>query len=47
MWVATVMNIDFPTFAHQTTEESQAEMQKIIDNVVDLNFNAIIFQVTS
>ena len=45
MWVATVYNIDWPLTPYQTTAESQAELQQVVDNIVDLNFNAIIFQV--
>ena len=46
MWVATVYNIDYPTSPYQTTAESQAELQQVVDNIVDFNFNAIVFQVS-
>lgn len=44
-WVATVDNIDWPSEPGLSTEEQQAEMIAILDRALDLNLNAIVFQV--
>jgi len=44
-WVATVSNIDWPSKPGLTTEEQQAEALVILDKAVELNLNAIVFQV--
>lgn len=45
VWVATVVNIDFPSQPGLTTEEQKAELIAILDRAVNLNLNAVIFQV--
>jgi uncharacterized lipoprotein YddW (UPF0748 family) len=44
-WVATVDNIDWPSEPGLSTSEQKAEMRRLLDRAVDLNLNAIIFQV--
>jgi len=45
VWVATVDNIDWPSEPGLSTREQQAEMRALLDRAVELNLNAIIFQV--
>lgn len=45
VWVATVVNIDWPSAAGLTVDQQQAEMVRILDRARDLNLNAIILQV--
>lgn len=45
MWVTTVYNLDWPSAENLTMEEQKTEVIAILDNAVNLNFNAIIFQV--
>ncbi len=45
VWVATVDNIDWPSEPGLSSSEQQAEMRAILDRAVELNLNAIIFQV--
>ncbi len=44
-WVATVANIDWPSKPGLTVSEQQEELHAILDRAVQLNLNAIIFQV--
>lgn len=44
-WIATVANIDWPSKKTLTTEEQQQELIAMLDRAVELNLNAIIFQV--
>lgn len=44
-WVATVANIDWPSKRGLSTAEQQAELLAILDRAVELNLNAIVFQV--
>jgi uncharacterized lipoprotein YddW (UPF0748 family) len=44
-WVATVGNIDWPSKKDLTTAEQKAELTRIMDRAVQLNLNAIVFQV--
>ena len=44
-WVATVANIDWPSKRGLTTAEQQRELIAILDRAVELNLNAIVFQV--
>lgn len=44
-WVATVANIDWPSKKGLSTEEQKAELLAILDRAVELNLNAIVFQV--
>src|SRR5215510_7736378 len=45
VWVATVGNIDWPSKPGISTWEQQRELLAILDRAVELNLNAIIFQV--
>lgn len=45
VWIATVDNIDWPSEPGLSTREQQAEMRALLDRAVELNLNAIIFQV--
>ncbi len=44
-WVATVANIDWPSKKGLSTDQQQQELLAILDRAVELNLNAIIFQV--
>ncbi|MBD1914065.1 MULTISPECIES: family 10 glycosylhydrolase [unclassified Leptolyngbya] len=44
-WVALVWNIDFPSSRTLTTQQQQAEIITILDQLQRLNFNAVILQV--
>jgi uncharacterized lipoprotein YddW (UPF0748 family) len=45
VWVASVANIDWPSSRHLSTEEQQRELIVLLDRVVALKLNAVIFQV--
>src|SRR4051794_612231 len=45
VWVATVENIDWPSRPGLSSEQQQREMIAILDKCVELNLNAVIFQV--
>jgi uncharacterized lipoprotein YddW (UPF0748 family) len=44
-WIATVVNIDWPSRKGLTTAEQKAEMLSILDRASHLKLNAVIFQV--
>jgi uncharacterized lipoprotein YddW (UPF0748 family) len=44
-WIATVDNIDWPSKQGLSTAEQQREMIAILDKLVELRMNAVIFQV--
>ena len=44
-WVATVGNLDWPSKPGLSTEQQQAELVGILDKLVQLNMNAVVFQV--
>ena len=44
-WVATVENIDWPSRPGLPVEKQKKEFVAILDKCVDLNLNAVIFQV--
>lgn len=44
-WVATVSNIDWPSKKGLSTEEQQKEMRAILDTLVKLKLNLVIFQI--
>jgi uncharacterized lipoprotein YddW (UPF0748 family) len=44
-WVATVANIDWPSKKGLSTDQQKQEMVAILDKCVELNLNAIVFQV--
>ncbi len=45
VWVATVANIDWPSKPGLPVEQQRQEMAAILDKCVELNLNAVIFQV--
>jgi uncharacterized lipoprotein YddW (UPF0748 family) len=45
VWVATVENIDWPSKPGLTSEQQQREMIAILDKCLELNLNAVIFQI--
>jgi uncharacterized lipoprotein YddW (UPF0748 family) len=45
VWVASVWNINFPSRAGLPTATQQQELRAILDTMVNLNLNALIFQV--
>ena len=45
VWIATVDNIDWPSRQGLSTAEQQREMIGILDRLVELRMNAVIFQV--
>jgi uncharacterized lipoprotein YddW (UPF0748 family) len=45
VWVASVANIDWPSSRHLSTDEQQRELIALLDRVVALKLNAVIFQV--
>src|SRR5215467_15153010 len=44
-WIATVVNIDWPSRKGLSTAEQKAEMLAILDRAAHLKLNAVIFQV--
>src|SRR6516164_9407533 len=44
-WIATVVNIDWPSRKGLTTAEQKAELLAILDRAAHLKLNAVIFQV--
>ena len=44
-WVATVANIDWPSVPGLPVATQQAEARAILDRLVELNMNAVVFQV--
>lgn len=47
MWIATVLNLDFPSKQNLTADQQKAELIKLLDLAEELKMNAIIFQVRS
>lgn len=47
VWVSTVWNIDYPSKATTDEEVLKEEAVKILDNIKDMGFNAVILQVRS
>jgi uncharacterized lipoprotein YddW (UPF0748 family) len=44
-WIATVANIDWPSKPGLRTGEQKQELTRLLDQAVDLNLNAVIFQI--
>ena len=44
-WIATVKNIDWPSKPGLSSDEQKAELLAILNRAVELNLNALIFQV--
>jgi uncharacterized lipoprotein YddW (UPF0748 family) len=47
VWIATVMNIDWPKTGTDSVEKQQADFIEILDTYKKLNFNAVIVQIRS
>src|SRR4051794_3509646 len=45
VWVATVENIDWPSKPGLSSDKQKAEFVAILDKCVELNINAVIFQI--
>jgi len=45
VWVATVKNIDFPSYAKLSVDEQKKEFTDMLDNFSEIGINAIMFQV--
>ncbi|MEX0642276.1 MAG: family 10 glycosylhydrolase, partial [Pirellulales bacterium] len=45
VWVATVENIDWPSRPGLPSDKQQRELIAILDKCVELNLNAVIFQI--
>ncbi len=45
VWVATVENIDWPSRRGLTSDQQQQELVAILETCVELNLNAVIFQI--
>lgn len=45
VWIATVLNIDWPSKPGLTTKEQKTELIAILDRAAALNLNAVIFQI--
>lgn len=46
-FVATVVNLDWPSSSHLTTAQQKAGLVHLLDKLEQMNFNAIVFQVRS
>lgn len=46
-WVASVYNLDWPSSSGLSADSQQAELRGILDKLVSLKMNAVIFQVRS
>lgn len=44
-WIATVVNIDWPSAPGLPVEEQKAELTKLLDLCRDMNLNAVVFQI--
>ena len=45
VWVATVANIDWPSKPGLATDAQKKELLAILDKCVELNLNAVVFQI--
>lgn len=45
VWIASVLNINFPSAAGLSANELRTELDTIVENCADVGFNAIYFQV--
>ena len=45
VWVATVINLDYPSAPGIPVSELKAEALSILDNCAEMGFNAVILQV--
>jgi uncharacterized lipoprotein YddW (UPF0748 family) len=44
-WIATVLNIDWPSRSGLTTQQQKTELLAILDRAVALKLNAVVFQI--
>jgi uncharacterized lipoprotein YddW (UPF0748 family) len=44
-WIATVANMDWPSHSGMTTGEQQTELTAMLDRLVAMHMNAVVFQV--
>ena len=44
-WIATVSNIDWPSRKGLPTDQQKEELKHLLDKAVELNLNAVIFQI--
>jgi len=44
-WIATVVNLDWPSVPGLSPEQQRAELRQLLDQLQDVGINAIIFQV--
>lgn len=44
-WIATVLNLDWPTYNFQPPDQQRAALVTILDKLYQAGFNAVIFQV--
>src|SRR5438309_10816715 len=44
VWVATVVNDDWPSRRDLTTDQQKAELTTLLDRAKQLNMNAVVFQ---
>ena len=45
VWVATVVNLDWPSRSGLSTEKQLGEMRAMLDKCVEMKMNAVVFQV--
>lgn len=45
VWIATILNTDWPSKPGLTTDQQKSELIAMLDRAVQLNLNAVIFQV--
>ncbi len=45
MFIATAYNIDWPDSDSEPTDKQKSQMISFLETTVDINFNAIMFQV--
>lgn len=45
MWIATVANINFPSFPGISVQKQKAEIDSILSTLIDCSMNTVIFQV--
>lgn len=46
MFVATAFNVDFPTSPYDSTADQEGQLDDYVATAADINFNAIMFQVS-
>ncbi len=45
LWVTSILNLDFPSSAHLTSEQQKREFTNLLDTMVKYNFNTIVMQI--